>query len=40
MASCQKIDDIKVETIKADEKVSDVEAQQHLTNMAREKGAN
>jgi hypothetical protein len=40
VASCQKIDDVKIENVKADEKVSDVEAQQHLTNMAREKGAN
>jgi hypothetical protein len=40
VASCQKIDDVKIEDIKADEKLSDVEAQQHLTIMAREKGAN
>jgi hypothetical protein len=40
VASCQKIDDVKIENVKADEKVSDVEAQQYLTNMAREKGAN
>ena len=40
VANCQKIDDVKIETIKADEKISDVEAQQNLTIMAREKGAN
>jgi hypothetical protein len=40
VASCQKIDDLKIEDVKADEKLSDVEAQQHLTIMARDKGAN
>ena len=40
VASCQKLDDVKVEDIKADEKLSNVEAQQQLTNMARSKGAN
>jgi len=40
VANCQKIDDVKVQDIKANEKVSDIEAQQHLTNMARAKGAN
>lgn len=40
VASCQKVDDVKIETIKADEKLTDVEAQQQLTIMARAKGAN
>jgi len=40
VANCQKIEEVKVQDIKANEKVSDIEAQQHLTNMARAKGAN
>ena len=40
VASCQKVDDVKVEDVKADEKLSDIEAQRQLAVMAREKGAN
>jgi len=40
VASCQKVDDLKVQQVKASDQLSDVEAQQHLTNMARAKGAN
>ena len=40
VSSCQKVDDVKIETVKADEKLTDIEAQQQLTIMARAKGAN
>jgi hypothetical protein len=40
VASCQKIEDVKVEDVKADEKLSDVEAQRQLALIAKEKGAN
>ena len=40
VAGCTKVDDVKVEDIKADEKLSDVEAERLLVQEARAKGAN
>ena len=40
VASCTKIDDLKVQDVKADEKLSTVEAERMLVEKARSKGAN
>lgn len=40
VASCQKVDEVKVGDVKADEKLSDMEAERMLVQQARSKGAN